>query len=510
MKLIKSIYKTVFYATLAVGLSSCANNWLDLSPSDAVEADGALKTSNDLASARIGLYKALKGTSTFTDYYGAQMFVYGEVRGEDMQYDEENGSGRALFYYQMKYATASEFNTNGIWQSPYITIGRANRIIESAENGSLSDKDENADIIAQYEAEAKVLRALAHFDLVRIYGKTYTEDQGASLGVPVITRILTPTDNLSRNTVQETYTQIIKDLTEAIDSNALLEETTRAYVNKWAAEALLMRVYLTMGDNTKALVEAEDIIKNSPYQLWTRNQYINAWDKGDSNHGNEIIFELSITNSQDWTDREGIGYLYRENAGNISGYGDIVATKSFVDKIQSDPNDIRKSIFLKAEGEDQKKIYEENPVYLNKFPPYNNDVRYANIPILRLSEIYLSAAEAAFKSDNKPKAVEYLNDIISNRTTDETKKVTEESVDLGRILLERRKELVGEGQRFFDAMRNNETITRYTNESDKAWHSSLVLEVRSYNRDYFKALPAIPQNEIDANPAMKGQQNPGY
>ena len=78
--------------------------------------------------------------------------------------------------------------------------------------------------------------------------------------------------------------------------------------------------------------------------------------------------------------------------------------------------------------------------------------------------MYLNAAEAAAKLNDKASTVKYLNEIIKNRTDDTKQLVTESTATLERVLLERRKELVGEGQRFFDAMRNNETITRYTNE----------------------------------------------
>ena len=68
--------------------------------------------------------------------------------------------------------------------------------------------------------------------------------------------------------------------------------------------------------------------------------------------------------------------------------------------------------------------------------------------------------------------------------------------------------MIGEGQRYFDALRNNETITRYTSEADKGWHKTLSKEAQSFNRDYFKAIAAIPQAEINANPNIK--QNTGY
>ena len=75
-------------------------------------------------------------------------------------------------------------------------------------------------------------------------------------------------------------------------------------------------------------------------------------------------------------------------------------------------------------------------------PAYNGDVRYSNIPLLRLSEVYLNAAEAAFRLGDMTKAAQYLNDIIKSRTSDTTKQVTASDVTLARILVERRKELV--------------------------------------------------------------------
>lgn len=128
-------------AILAASLSSCVNDWLDVAPSDGTDADAALTSSSDLDAVRTGMYKALKGNSSLVDYYGQQFFVYGDVHaGDDYQYNNLGGSNRASFYYDMNYQTASEFNTSTVsWQSPYVVIGRANRIIAAAEGGKLSD-----------------------------------------------------------------------------------------------------------------------------------------------------------------------------------------------------------------------------------------------------------------------------------------------------------------------------------------------------------------------------------
>lgn len=509
MKVLKSIYKVMGCAILAASLSSCVNDWLDVAPSDGTDADAALTSSSDLAAARTGMYEALKGNSNLVDYYGQQFFVYGDVHaGDDYQYNNLGGSNRASFYYDMNYQTASEFSSstsssNVAWKSPYIVIGRANRIIAAAEGGALSDAAEAKATIDQYAAEAKVLRALAHFDLVRIYGKPYTEDQGASLGVPLVTEVLESNAKSARSTVAEVYTQVVKDLTEAISSNALATETEPGYVSVWGAKAILSRVYLNMGDYANALSVAEDIIKNSGAALWTRDQYFKAWDASTPNES-EFLFRLNVAGSTDSNDLNGIGNLQQRD-----GYKEMVATKKFVDMLTSDPEDVRNDMFLPATAAKEVATYGTNKVYLNKLRGQGGNLRNVTIvPIIRLSEVYLTAAECAFRNNDKTKAVEYLNDLVKNRTTTEASLATVDNITLERILIERRKELIGEGQRYFDALRNNETITRYTSEADKGWHKTLSKEAQSFNRDYFKAIAAIPQAEINANPNIK--QNTGY
>ena len=135
----------------------------------------------------------------------------------------------------------------------------------------------------------------------------------------------------------------------------------------------------------------------------------------------------------------------------------------------------------------------------------DTDIRYNNIPLFRLSEVYLNAAEAAVKGGEQDKAYTYL-DAIVNRAN--PTKHAASPVTLEAVLKERRKELVGEGHRFFDAMRNNETIVRYTSTADQGWQQALTEEARSFNRDFYKTLLPVPEYEMNANPEMK--QNPGY
>ena len=302
---------------------------------------------------------------------------------------------RSSSCYEMRYTVD---NAPNMWNIPYNVIRRANGLIEAIDNKQVTDASESE--IGQLYAEAKVVRALVHFDLVRIYGLPYTADEGASLGVPVMLKPLGSDELPTRNTVAEVYTQVVKDMTEAIGSGFMETKKNNGYITLWTAKALLSRVYMNMNKNKEALELAEDVINNSPYTLWQNSEYVDAWNKDNGAHTNEMLFEFINESSDDWGDREGIAYLYNED-----GYADAT---------------------------------------------------------------------------------------------------------LARIIIERRKELVGEGQRFFDAMRNNETVVRYTDETNKGFHYSLDPESQKFDRTYFRAILPIPASETDATPSIAKQQNPGY
>ena len=490
----KNIFRTFVCVFVALALTSCANNWLDTEPSDGVDASTAITTDEELYSARTGMYYMFKGSSSYYDYSGARMWYYADVRGEDIQ-NEPSGS-RTTSMYNFSYRTASD--APAIWTTPYRVIRRASRVIEAAESGNLTG---DAAWIAEMGAEARVLRALAHFDLVRVYGQTYAADNGASYGVPIVTSALGIDATPGRNTVAEVYTFVENELNAAISSGALSSDITTGYVNAWAAKAILSRVYLYKGDNANALRLAEDIISNSPYELWAYDEYANAWDKKNPAHIKEPILEIVMTGTTDWVDREGIANLYQE-----AGYADMIMTKSFLDMMSEDMDDCRWGVMVAAQTEDYSAKYGTDRVFLNKYLAMNT---FNSLPVIRLSEIYLIAAEAAAKTGATDKAAEYLNAIVL-RANPNAAPVAEADATVARISKERRKELVGEGHRLFDAMRNNETVTRYTSEADRGYHSPLNEEARSFDRTFFKVLLPIPQGELDVNPTIVEQQNPGY
>ncbi len=167
--------------------------------------------------------------------------------------------------------------------------------------------------------------------------------------------------------------------------------------------------------------------------------------------------------------------------------------------IKNDANDVRHKIITKYTSK-QVDYY-----YLNKYPGNTADgenPEFADIPVLRLSEAYLIAAESAVKLGDNANALKYLNAIVTRANP---AKSISGVVTLERVMEERRRELVGEGHRLFDAMRNNMRIER-----KGAAHVSPSLrpETKSFDRTFFKTLMAIPRVEIDANNNIV--QNEGY
>jgi hypothetical protein len=209
-----------------------------------------------------------------------------------------------------------------------------------------------------------------------------------------------------------------------------------------------------------------------------------------------VLFEV-VNTLTDRAGNDGIGYLLWSG-----GYNDIVLTNDFLTILEEDPLDVRNKITALITTSSS--FNKTRKIYLLKYTGADSDVRNANIPVFRLSEAYLNAAEAAVKTGNNAKAITYLNAIVQRANPAKT--VVGTTVTLAQVIKERRKEFVGEGQRQFDALRNNETIKRIG-----GWHiPGLLPEVISYNRDYFHAILPVPRYEIDANPTIKNQQNPGY
>jgi hypothetical protein len=419
----------------------------------------------------------------YADAKGGDLTVYSRGRGLDGLYSFDHSPTVGAY--------------SGFWNQIYFCIRQANNLLENIEKLKTAGSQENFDNV---KGQALTARAIMYFDLVRLYGKTYLQDK-AAFGVPNITQTLDAYSQPLRATVEENYTQIMKDLKDA--APLLSKAKTNGFINYYANAAMNARVNLYMGKNTEALATAEEVIKaTSVYSLYSNSNWVSSWTKP---FGSESIFELGIYPSEGDLGNSSLSmYLRRKGHGSSSALGFFMASDYFLNRLGADANDVRWGVM----SNDEISTSHKGASY-----KYSGSVAIegdgkatvtaVNIKVIRLSEIYLIAAEAALPA-NKTLAVGYLNKIRSRAPG--LPPATESTITIDMILEERSKELFTEGHRFFDMIRLNKTITF----NDDLGGVPIANRPKSIDRTFYKIILPISQAEINANPGIKAQQNPGY
>ena len=315
--------KNIFTMALVTTCMSACTGFLDIEPETTLTGKNFYKSPDDIRSALYSTYSSLRDNGL----YSASIYLFGDVRS-DVAFPNQTNYYANTFRHEIEKFTISANNSGNqnYWAHHYKGIIRANTVIEKGKE--LFGNDE---AVQKYIAEAEVLRALFYFNLVRAYG-----------GVPIIMDIpqeYTDSRGHLRASTEEVYIRILTDLTTAIESNNLYrstnngEKTPTGRVNKYAAEALLGKVLLSMpNDITEAAypnVEAwkdisanpnitvfypettttqyeaakyylEDVINNGGYELYPN---FSELFKPTNKHSSESIWEVEYKTGQ----AEGLG-----------------------------------------------------------------------------------------------------------------------------------------------------------------------------------------------------------
>ncbi|HSM04467.1 MAG TPA: RagB/SusD family nutrient uptake outer membrane protein [Longimicrobiales bacterium] len=459
------IPKSVAMAVAALATVGC--NELGLEPTDAVSDDAYFQTIADFEAAIVGVYDQI----SIADYYGRSIPLISDIMGEDVKQAGSANRYQEFADFEGQVVTGHDFETE-LWAEGYEAINMLNELI-AAEFEPTGVEDTYEQILG----EAHALRGLIFFDLVRMYAQHYTFTTDASHpGIPIV--LVPDVEALpSRNSVGEVYQQVISDLTMGI---SLMDQTRRgAYMmSAEAAQAILGRVYLYMEDWAGAESMATAVINSGKYSLVEGQAYIDQFATGGSS---EAIFEIQSTDT-DNRGSDSLGGMYR-----ASGYGDYLPAKDLLDLM--DPTDLRWAMYV--EDPLLTGVYASHRV--NKWPTVSNT---DNIPVIRLSEVYLNRAEARAQLDDDPGAQDDLNMVRARAGLGDSADTGAALLDA--ILLERRMELGYEGHRIHDLMRYKQAINRVDVTGDVAF--------MAYPCN-FCVLP-IPQPETDTNPNI--QQNAGY
>ncbi len=458
-------YKIVVLGVLITSvLSSCKDSFLELSPYTQVPNDAAVSTEADLLVALRGTYAQLRSANLF----GRTIPVIGDL-GADNVFLSSRNSGR-YFAFDQYVVTTANADYEGYWNNAYTAILRANNII----NAKLTD---NANV-NQIKGEAYALRALLYFNLVRSFAKS---GDMAAEGVPVVLTY-DPTLKPKRNTVQEVYTLIQADLDKAYASMA--EYNGSARFSKFAARGLAAKVAFYQGDYAKALTLATEVINSGGFTLLTSGAVPSYWANAASTSNKvETLFEVSADATLNAGTDE-LGYIY-----NQAGYGDLLANEELY-KLYSD-TDVRKKLITIGS-----RAQAENPAYIvNKYQNVAGD--RDDKKVLRLSEVYLIAAESAARTNKEADALKYLNTLVAQRDASLVYASTGDAL-IEDIITERRKELAFEGDRFYDLNRLKRDIVRVG--------GKYQLRTIPFSNNF--RIGPIPQSERNANPNIS--QNAGY
>lgn len=477
--------------TSVILLASCSGYLDDNKPTDKIPAD-QIKTLQDAIGSVNGLYIYMK----WNDYYGLNMMSLGDVRGDDLR-------GRTASAYQAM--TNYEFSpTNNsydnLWARCYNIIMNANIILTNWDNVPAETPAE-IKLKNDVKGQALAVRALCHFDLARLYGYPYQMNNGASLGAVIGNRVILKGERMPRATVKQTYDFVIKDLLDALP--LLSDKKNWGHINYWAAKGLLARVYLYMGDYDNAFKHADELITDSrnPYKLTPNGVYVTSWAKQDDQDANdtENLLELIVTLQSNLDNNGGTNSWYYPLWHGAGAAGaSLLPTNSWLAILDEDPADVRHGL-LDVRSDGQR--------WLKKFPGWGGDPKVNNPKVIRLSEVYLIAAEAALMKSpvDQGKSDLYL-DAIRKRANPASLTITATVDD---ILKERRKEFIGEGHRFFDLSRLGRTIDR--SGADHAQFISIkkFRNVKTWDEvEYYQTVLPLSNSERIANP--EAAQNPGY
>lgn len=477
--------KKRFY-TIALGLtilfSSCTEDFLDVQPQTNVLDNNFYKTVADAEMALIGCYDGYQSTSSNNG--GSAFYVVSEVLSDNTFGGTGNTDGRGfqlLDRFRLAESPSDNNIFNGLWADYYRGIFRCNSLITRLDGISF---DPATTTRARVEGEARFIRAILYFDLVRLFER-----------VPLITE---PTnENVPQNSPKETYTQIVEDLKFAatnIPADAYPKANAASNdgrATSYAAKAMLARVYLfykgyygveDIGVTAaEALAGLEDVIASNEYELldefkslWPAASYVpkasdNTLDRsayaGEGNR--EIVFAQKFNSTQDYNGNlDGNRWLVMMGMRNTNwspygkGWGAATVNPRLVGEFASDDERKAASIIDIAgegiTGFDMKDQREYTGFTNKKYTPTSlpdgssntggsNDFQISqdqDFIVIRYADVLLMAAELG-----SPNAQAYYDDVRTRAG------LTERPVSLANILEERKFEFAFEGLRYWDLLR---------------------------------------------------------
>lgn len=539
----KKIINKLFAGSLLAGMmlvSSCAGDYLDTAPTDSTGATDAVGTTANAMKALNGIAKIM---TTQHSYFGGGfagenniMIQYESYPSENYNYNYYASGWSPIFNQEFHTRTNSIYDAYA-WYYYYTIAGNANTILANIDNAEGTEAERNF-----VKASALTFRAYAFEKLIHYYCWRWQDsNNGASQGI--VLRLDESTDGQGYATLAETYTQIYKDLDEAImlfEQSGMDRNASQVWMpNINVAHAIYARAALTKQDYTKALTEAKLARQN--YPLMSNAEY----HAGFCNPTSEWIFgSFGSAQENNWYWSYGTQYAcngyYANAAGAANGAGSI--GRELINRIPND--DASKALFLTEDkfpgynfndgsamdlgygilgmGDDAEKadaLWEEAAAYCQKMAvsgleaPYQAGYMYLGgqlkfyvfdtpgvsyLPFIRSSEMVLVEAEANYFLNDETAARASLVELnaTSGRNPEYTCDKSGEAL-WNEIMDYRELELWGEGFAWSDYKRWNRDIVRHSFAEGGNAHISVAKTIPASGVN--KWTWDVPLNETDYN-----------
>lgn len=491
---------------------------MELAPEGSIPDNQALQTIKDYESYSIGLNAMMRNITS------GDFVILSDIQLDDFNAVIGNGNRRMEFYNGQILPSTGDLVS--IYGGYYSAIAQTNFFLGYAVT-KVNDESmtpDNRSAMQQYIGQAYFFRAYCYSSLADKFCQSYKnctelDKEGLGLSLQLVYAPTAENDKYpGRSSMRATYSQIVSDLTNAIQLLSQYEKSTgkspapdAVYATSDAAKALLARVYLNMGENEKAaklaveLKDRYDLIPKS-----RKNDFYNMWL---NDTGSEVIWKVSADYSHkgnasgaafcnndqnpDYVPDNDAIYLFEEEDARWLAWFDTKGGAEF--NITNSGGSASMYLFRKYPG---------NPSLQDKTSSGSN---YINMPKpLRIGEMYLIAAEAYYEMGNETEAKANLRDLEDARDARGYSNSLTGQALLNEIRRERRRELMGEGMRLADLKRWNIGFKR-SNAYDG--HNNVIVNINrtlSYDADDYRFVWPIPQHEIDSNPQLAGQQNRGY
>jgi starch-binding outer membrane protein, SusD/RagB family len=478
--------KLFILALITFILGGCSDLSLDQVPQTERSEGNFYKTNADFYNAIVGVYGTFKHPGIIEKGSGSYLYMTELVTDNTDTGAARGGTANELYYFEdFNFALASTTISNA-WTGNYLGVARTNSILDRLPSANIPQASKD-----RFEGEAKFLRALFYFNLVRFFGNVqlvtseFTSPYGAN--------------NIPRTPVADVYNLILSDLkTAETKLPATIPNAEAGRASLWAAKALLGKVYLTLKQYDNASAKLKEVIDGNAFSLMpkyadvfaattsfaTNKEYILAvqYKSGNIGQGSDLWSIWAAVNS-------GVALL---GAGGGTGLGFNRPTADM--EAAYEAGDLRKdaSMLSSYKATNGSNVNEKYVVKYRQQGALSGDSD-VDFPLLRYADVLLMYAETLNELGKPAEALPFMNQI--RKRAGLADKTTLSQADL-RLALEqeRRVELAFEGHRWFDLIRTGRFVT--------------VMKAKGFKVQDFHQLFLVPQREIDLNKAIT--QNTGY